>query len=162
MLKGAKPQVHVHAALHDAEQRLVGARMGLVAALGPHAGELDGAGDVALLSGVARALVKLHADVAAELLGDRHVVLGRPEHMATVVIGGDEAHALIGELDRIGMGEDLEAARVREDGTVPVHEVVQAAELGHRIGARAHGQVIGIGEHDLGAQVLHGLGGECP
>lgn len=65
------------------------------------------------------------------------------------VIGGDEAHALIGKLDRVGMGEDLEAARVREDGTVPVHEVVQAAELGHRIGARAHGQVIGIGEHDL-------------
>ena len=44
---------------------------------------------------------------------------------------------------------------------MPVHEVVQAAELGHRIGARAHGQVIGVGENDLGAQVLHGLGGNA-
>ena len=121
----------MHAALHDAEQRLVIACMGLVQRLSPHAGELDGALHELARGGVTRALVELHADVAAELHGDLHVVLGRPEHMAAVVIGGDEAHALIGELARVGMGEDLEAARIREDGAVPVHEVVQAAEFGH-------------------------------
>ena len=81
--------------------------------------------------------------------------------MGAVVIGGDEAHALVGELDCVGMGEDLEATRVREDGAVPIHEIVQASELGDGVRAGAHGEVIGIGEHDLGAKVLDRLGGNA-
>ena len=78
--------------------------------------------------------------------------------MAAVVIVDDKAHALVGELDGIVVAEDLETARVGEDGAVPVHELVQAAQLGDGILAGTHGQMIGIGEHDLGAELLDSLG----
>ncbi len=78
--------------------------------------------------------------------------------MAAVVVIDDKAHALVGELDGVVMAEDLEAARVGEDGAVPVHKLMQSAQLGDGVLAGAHGQVIGIGKHDLGAELLDGLG----
>ena len=148
----------MHAALNNAKERLVVAGMRLIAALGPHTRQLNGALNVGARGGIARALVQLHADVGAEFHGDFHVVLGRPEHVAAVVIVDNKAHALIGELDRVVVAEHLETARVGEDGAVPVHKLVQAAQLGDGILAGTHGQVIGIGKHDLGAELLDGLG----
>ena len=158
MAQRAQAQIQVHAALNDAKERLVIAGMRLIAALGPHARQLNGALNVGARGGIARALVELHADIGAEFHGDFHVVLGRPKHVAAVVIVDDKAHALIGELDGIVVAEDLETARVGEDGAVPVHELVQAAQLGDGILAGTHGQMIGIGEHDLGAELLDSLG----
>ena len=132
--------------------------MRLIAALGPHTRQLNGALNVGARGGIARALVQLHADVGAEFHGDFHIVLGRPEHVAAVVIVDDKAHALIGELDRVVVAEHLETARVGEDRTVPVHKLVQAAQLGDSVLAGTHGQGIGIGKHDLGAELFDGLG----
>ena len=81
--------------------------------------------------------------------------------MATVVVVDDKAHALVGELDGVVVAEHLEAARVGEDGAVPVHELVQSAQLGDGVLAGAHGQVVGIGEHDLRAELFDGLGGNA-
>ena len=148
----------MHAALNNAKERLVVAVMRLIAALGPHTRQLNGTLNVGARGGIARALIELHADVGAELHGDFHVVLGRPEHVATVVIVDDEAHALVGELDGVVVAEHLETARVGEDRTVPVHKLVQAAQLGDSVLAGTHGQMIGIGKHDLGAELFDGLG----
>ena len=41
---------------------------------------------------------------------------------------------------------------------MPVHKLVQPAQLGDGVLAGTHGQVIGVGEHDLGAELLDGLG----
>ena len=49
-------------------------------------------------------------------------------------------------------GEDLEAAGVGEDGTVPFHETVDAAHALEDFRARAQEKVIGIGKEDLGAR----------
>ena len=149
----------MHAALDDTKERLVITGVGLIAALGPHARQLNRALNVGARGRIAGALVELHADVGTELHGDFHVVLGRPEHVATVVVVDDKAHALVGELDRVVVAEHLETARVGEDRAVPVHKLVQAAQLGDGVLAGAHGQVIGIGKHDLGAELLDGLGG---
>ena len=124
MAQRAQAQVQVHAALNDAKERLVVAGMRLIAALGPHARQLNGALNVGARGGIARALVELHADVGAELHGDFHVVLGRPEHVTTVVVIDDKTHTLVGELDGVVMAKDLEAARVGKDGAVPVHKLV--------------------------------------
>ena len=62
--------------------------------------------------------------------------------------------ALLGDLPQAGQGENLEAAGVREDGTVPVHEPVQAAHLPHHVVAGAQMQVIGVGQLDLAAQIV--------
>ena len=161
VLERAQAQIQVHTALHDAEERLVRARVRRVAPLGPHAGEFHGARHEAPLRRVARALVQLHADIAPELLRDRHVVLRRPEHVAAVVIRGDEAHAVVRELHGVLMREHLKAAGIREDGPVPVHERVQAAQLGDGVRAGTHSQVVRVGEHDLGTQVPHRLGGDA-
>ena len=158
MAQRAQAQVQVHAALDDAKERLVRARVRLPAALPPHAGELNGARHVGLRGRVARALVELHADVAAELLGDGHVVLGRPADARAVVLDGPEAHALVRELHELVVREHLEPTRVREDGAVPAHELMHAAHLGHEVCAGAHGEVVGVVENDLGAKVRH-LGG---
>ena len=161
MAQRAQAQVQMHAALDDAKECLVIAGMCLVAALGPHARQLHRALDIGARGGIARALVELHADVGTELHGDFHVVLGRPEHVATVVVVDDKTHALVGELDGVVVAEHLEAARIGEDGAVPVHKLVQSAQLGDGVLAGTHGQMVGIGEHDLGAELLDGLGGNA-
>ena len=81
--------------------------------------------------------------------------------MRPVVVGCDEAHAVIGQLDGIAVGKHLEAARIGQDRPVPVHEGVQAAELIDQVLAGTHGQVVGVGEHDLRAELTHGLGGDA-
>ena len=45
--------------------------------------------------------------------------------------------------------EHLEAARVREDRPVPLHELVQSAELAHELVAGTQVQVIRVGEDHL-------------
>ena len=50
--------------------------------------------------------------------------------------------------------------RVGEDRAVPAHEAVQAAEPRDALGAGAQHQVIGVGEHDVGAGGAHLLGVE--
>ena len=59
------------------------------------------------------------------------------------------------------MAKDLESARIGKDGAVPVHEVVEPAQLVDQILARTHAQVIGVGEHNLRAQRLDCLGGNA-
>ena len=78
--------------------------------------------------------------------------------MAAVVVVDDKAHALVGELDGVVVAEHLEAARIGKNGAVPVHKLVQAAQLGNGVLAGTHGQVIGVGKHDLGAELFDGLG----
>ena len=72
--------------------------------------------------------------------------------MLAVVVVGAKLHAAVGKLDEVAVGEDLEAARIGEDGLVPVHELVHAAELGDGLRTGSHLQVVGVVEHDLGAQ----------
>jgi hypothetical protein len=72
-----------------------------------------------------------------------------------------EADAFLGDLAQGAQGEDLEAAGVGEDGAVPGHELVQAAEGFHHLQARAKPQVEGVAEADLGADVAQ-IWGEMP
>ena len=158
VLQGAQTQVHMHAALHDAEERLVGALVGRKAPVGPTARQLDGPLHLVALRRVTHALVELHADVRPQALGDGHVVLGRPEDVPAVVVVGPKLHAAVGELHKVAVGEHLEASRVGEDGAVPVHELVHAAELGDGLRAGAHLKVIGVVEDYLRPKGLHRVG----
>jgi hypothetical protein len=47
--------------------------------------------------------------------------------------------------------QHLIAARIGEDRPIPIHESVQAAEPLDALRPRTQHQVIGVGEHDLGA-----------
>ena len=48
--------------------------------------------------------------------------------------------------------EDLVAAAVGEHRAVPAHELVQAAKLGHQLGAGAQVEVVGVAEDGLSAE----------
>ena len=122
------------------------------ATVGPAAGKLHGTLHLRAVGRVAHTLVELHADVRAQALRDGHVVLGRPEDVLAVVVVSTELHAAVGKFDEVAVGEDLEASRIGEDGLVPVHELVHATKLGDGLRAGTHLQVVGVVEHDLGAQ----------
>ena len=102
-------------------------------------------------AGSARAHVERHLDVGAELFlhGDRP--LGR-EPVAGAVVGRPEGHAVVVHVGP--QGEDLVAAGVGQEMATPAGEAVETAEGGDRLGARTEHEVVGVGEHDLGAQPL--------
>ena len=66
-----------------------------------------------------------------------------------------EGHALFCDLAQRGQGEHLEAAAVGQDRTIPIHKAVQAACFLHQGFAGAQMQMIGIGQQNLRADLLH-------
>ena len=138
-----------------------------LAELGPGERAVDGA---ARLLGRGRqrdALVELHLDIRAEQALDLHGALGR-EDMRRAVDVRLKGDAGVGDLAQLRQAHDLEAARVRDDGALPAHEMVQAAQSGDALRTRPQHQVIGVGEDDVGAGRLELLGveglhgGGCP
>ena len=65
-----------------------------------------------------------------------------------------EGDALLPDLAQSRKGEHLEAAGVRQDRAVPVHELMQSAHLAHHIVAGAQMQVVRVGKLDLTAEVF--------
>ena len=75
---------------------------------------------------------------------------------------GVEADALFLYLPQLGQGEYLEAAAVGEDGAIPVHELVQAAQLLYQGVPRADMEVIGVGQLHLTADIFKVPGRQRP
>jgi hypothetical protein len=153
-------QVLEHAALHDAEERVgvLQSREFALAALGPAQAQLHrdarlGLGRDVALGVVGRALVELHRDVAVQDGLDLHRDLGREKELVAVD-GRGELHALLADLAHRAQRPHLEAARVGEDGLGPLLELVQPAEAGHHVQARAHPQVEGVAQDDLRAHLF--------
>ena len=161
-------QRFVHAALDDAEQRVGIAQAVELVARAPRpaqrhahrAGRFLDRGRTAV-DLVGRAFVEHHYDVRIQRALDAHRFLGRQEQACAIDRRG-ELDAFLGDLAHALQAEHLEAARVGEDGLVPLHEAVQAAMLFHDFRARAQPQVEGVAQHDLRADFLqlvrqHGL-----
>ena len=145
-------QVEVHAALHDAEERLIGSFVRRQATARPHSRQVDRALDELARRRVRRALVELHGDVGAKRFLDAHVLLGHPTHIAAVV-NRAEGDAVVVELARIGEREDLEPARVGEHRPIVVHELVHPAGFRNHIFTGALRQMVGVRKHHLGFQL---------
>ena len=145
-------QVLIVAALHDAEQRLADGRLleGALAALGPAQRQLHGALDLAPLGRQPHAFVELHGDVGAEQ--DLHLdgALRRQLDHGAVEMGA-EGDALLLDFAQGRKRHHLEAAGIGQDRMRPAHETVQPAERRDPLGRRPQHQVIGVGEHDVGA-----------
>ena len=152
----AAAQVELHAALDDAEEMLVLGERHLGAALQPAEGAFDALLDVLTASGVFDALVKRHDDVGAQTTLDVHRRFrGQRRRLAIQV--ETELHALFTDL-AVGQREYLEPAGIGEDGLVPTHQSVQTAMTFDQLRAVGQTQVVGIGEHHLGAGGRHLIG----
>ena len=149
------PEVGLDAALDDAEDRppRLGAERRL-RALRPAQRQPHRALGLVARARQADAFVELHLDVGAEQALDLHRPLRR-QFVARAVDMRLEDDAALVELAQLGEAHHLEAAGIGEDRMRPVHELVQAAELGDALGARRQHQMIGVGEHDVGAERAH-------
>ena len=152
------PQVLKRRALHDAELPLVeiavsaGAFLKMVArAARPGSGALEGGFGYFTRRGRLNAFIQDHGDVRPQ--GELN--LGGffwGEEMLRAVEMRAEAYPFIGHFSQFGEAEDLIAAGIREDGTRPRHELMQAAELADQLVAGAQIKMIGIGEDDFRAE----------
>ena len=80
--------------------------------------------------------------------------------MAGAVEMGAEDDPFVADLPEGGQAEDLEAAGVGKDGAVPVHETVQAAQLGDGFHPGSQVEMIDIAQDEAGPQGPQFLGGE--
>jgi hypothetical protein len=100
------------------------------------------------------AFVEGHDDVRAQVFLNADGFLGR-EAMLRPVDVTLEGHAVIVHYPGFGKRENLEAARISQHGMRPAHEAVQPAQLGYQVVAGTQVEVVGVGEHQRGAQVSH-------
>src|SRR5262245_28510416 len=63
-----------------------------------------------------------------------------------------DTHGFLVEVYELCEAEDLESAAVRQDRSVPTHELGEAPELSDHIHTRPKVKVVGVGEHDLGTE----------
>ena len=80
-----------------------------------------------------------------------------------------ESDTFLIERVQISQRDNLKTARVSEETTVPVHELVSTANLLHDLFARPQEQVICVAEHDVAVDLVHQSlgehtfhGGFCP
>ena len=78
--------------------------------------------------------------------------LGGESRLAAVVDAPERDAVVVDTRDRVAEREDLEPAGVGQDGPVPAHEAVEAAELPDELVAGPEMQVVGVAEEDLGAE----------
>ena len=120
-------QRRVQPALDDAEQRLVRPTVGGERALRPAMRSRRRLGDDRARRARIDRLIEGDRDVRSERLlhGDRML---RRESVDGPVDVRPEGHAVLVDHAQIAERDDLEAARVREDRAVPVHEAMEPAE----------------------------------
>ena len=135
--------------LDDPEQGLVGAGVGPPAALGPAVGAVEGLAGALVGGGGLEALVEGHDHVRPQLLLSPDGHLGGQAALAVDV--GAEGDPVLVQARRWARLKTW-AAGVSEEGAVPGHEAVQAPQAGHRLRPGAQGEVVGVGQDDLGPQ----------
>ena len=146
-----RAQVRVDAALDDAEEGLVGARMGGPAAYGPGVRAYERLRDVVPVQGVS-AFVERHSDVGPQSFLDVDDAFGR-EAVGGAVDVAAKGDAVGVELAAVGEAEDLIAAGIGQDRSLPAHEAVQASRTFDQLVAGAEVEMVGIGQHEGGAEL---------
>ena len=99
------------------------------------------------------ALVEHHHDVAAEGELDIDSRLGREQVLVAVQMRAEQ-DAVFGDRAETVQAEDLETARVGEDGARPVHETVEAAEFVDGLVAGAKVEMVRVGQDDARVEIV--------
>ena len=153
-------QIGIHPALHNPEKELIGPTLRLPAAPGPASGEIRRLDRLVPGGRIRNTGIKAHHDIRAQGLLYLNRLL-RPEKELGTVQVRTKGRALLGDLGQLLQAEDLESAAIGEDGPIPVHKLVQAAETPDQLMAGPDIEMIGITEDNLGihlGQVFRGDG----
>ena len=81
--------------------------------------------------------------------------------MSAAIDMGAEIDAVLGNLSAIGEAEDLEAATVGEDGSIPTGKFVKAPTPGDELITGPQHQVIGVAENDTRTNLLQVTRCQC-
>lgn len=100
--------------------------------------------------------VERHDDVGAEVLLNGDGFFGR-EAMRRAVYVTLEGHAVVVNFAGLRERENLKAARVGEHGTMPLHELVQAAHVAHEFVAGTQIKMIGVAQDERSVDVFEML-----
>jgi hypothetical protein len=152
------PQVEERPTLDDAKEGLVGAIPGRPASFGPGVGAGQCPDVVFMVEGFGT-LVEAGDDVSAQVLLDGDDLFRREAVLGAIDVGA-EGDAIGVDLAPLGQAKDLVAAGIGEDGAIPAHKPVQAAQAGDALVARAQVEVIRVGQDDPGIQVVQVAGGD--
>ncbi len=120
------------------------------AAFRPTQRQLHGSPCFFLADGVWRALIEYHCDVGVKIVLHPHRFFRR-QHNFSAIDRRTEPDAVLSDLAHLRQREHLEATGIRQDRTVPVHELVQTAVFADDFRARPQHEVEGITENDVSA-----------
>src|SRR5215467_11098047 len=123
-----------------------------LASLRPARCQLDALRRVIVRARIRNAFIQHHCDIAAEFRLDFHCDLRRNERPAAVDVIL-EFDALFGDFAQFRERENLEPAAIRENGTIPAHEIVQAAKMFDDVESRPNEQMISVSENNLRIQL---------
>ena len=125
----------------------------------PTGGTVHTAADIVIVRMAGGTLVKGHGDGRSQIRLDLHALLRSHEDLMSVDMGL-EGDAFLSDLPEACQGEHLEAAGVREDRPVPVHELVEPAKSLDQLIPCPHMEMVGIGQLHLGADRLQIICGD--
>ena len=123
-----------------------------LAALQPAECALAGGFGIIVGRGVFHALVKGHGNIAAQVGLDAHGLLRSHENLSPVDVRG-EIDSLLFDPPEGGQRKDLEAAGIRQNGAVPVHELMEPPHLPHQLVAGTEVKMVGIAQLNLAADL---------
>ena len=144
------PQILESAPLDDAEERLVPPGVGRPRSLRPYRSPAQSRLRLVPRVGKSQRFVENHGDVGAKRLLNLHRALGGEIHSRPVEVALKN-DPLVGYLGEPGEAEKLITAAVGEDGAPPAHERMEPAQPGDKLRAGAQGEMVGVGQDDLGA-----------
>ena len=142
------PQVFMHAALNDSEQRIAIAIMGVLTALRPTQRKPHRRGRVALVRGIRCAFVENHDNIGIERALNTHRFFRRQE-ADVPVYRRTKPDPFLADLAQLTQTENLESAGVGENRPIPAHEAMQSTMRCNDVEARSEPKVECIAEHDL-------------
>ncbi len=106
-----------------------------------------------LFRGPADEMVERHDKICPDGSLDLDYFFWSEQVLAAVDVAA-EGDSLLPHLAEVAEGKNLETAAVHEDRSVPRHEPVQPAHFFENVYPGAEVEVIGVGERDLGAELL--------
>src|SRR5258705_8225862 len=145
--RGFAAEVRVDASLHDGKKRLSAFETLYLgqAPSEPADAALAGYTRRCFVAQARRNRIALHNDVGAEVALDLHHDLGGEEPARAIDVRL-ELDAVFVDRPELRQREYLESAGVREDRSIPVHELVEPAHLAHDFVAGPEMEVVGVSE----------------
>ncbi len=155
---GLLAQVFEDTTLDDAKERLIRAGFGCQAALRPVMGAQHGLLVVCIIGGVGT-FIESHDDIGIQIFLDGNGLL-RGEPVQGAIDMAFKCDTILINAAQPTQRKDLKAARIGENGAIPMHELMQATQFVDEVITGAQIQMIGVGKDDGGIDLQQLLGSD--